>query len=97
MYGRLDDLLKHACGLDEQEDTRALEIHLVSFLLKDNSFKKVHNSKELDCPGYKCILRRDHDLKSTYKVLLTADSQRGAASSSIQTSVCMSSEILRKS
>ena len=53
MYGRLDDLLKHACGLDEQEDTRALEIYLVPFLLKDNLFKQVHNSKELDCPGDK--------------------------------------------
>ena len=98
LYGRLDDLHEDAAGgLDEQENTLALEIHLVPFLLKDKSFKQVHNFKELDCPGDKCILGRDHDSNSTYKVLLTADSQSGAASSSFRTSVCMSSEILRKS
>ena len=55
------------------------------------------HSKELDCPGDKCMLGRDHDYKTTYKVLLTADSQSGAASFSFRTSICMSSEILRKS
>ena len=84
--------------LDEQEDdTRALAIHLVPFLLKDNSFKQVHNSKELDCPGDKCKLGRDHNIKTTYKVLRTAGSQNGAASFSFRTSICMSSEMLRKS
>ena len=98
LCGRLDDLHKDVGGgLDEQADTRSLEIHLVPFLLKDNSFKQVHNSKELDCPGDKGKLGRDHDFKTTYKVLRTADSQSGAASFSFRTSVCMSSEILRKS
>ena len=43
------------------------------------------------------MLGRDHDYNATYKVLLTADSQSGAASLSFRTSVSMSSEILRKS
>ena len=45
LYGRLDDLLEDVGGLDEQEDARALEIHLVPFLLKDNSFKQVHTPR----------------------------------------------------
>ena len=98
LQGRLDYLLEDDGDLDEQEDdTRALVIHLVPFLLKDNSFKQVHNSKELDCPGDKCKLGRDHNIKTTYKVLRTADSQSGAASFSFRTSFCMSSEMLRKS
>ena len=84
-------------GLDEQEDTWALEIHLVPFLLKDNSFKQVHNSKESIVLEINAKLGRDHDIKTTYKVLRTAGSQSGAASFSFRTSICMSSEMLRKS